>query len=348
MTYRFTITDWPGPVEIHPGESILDAVLRVGVPISHGCRSGTCGACKAKLVSGQIELKSHSIYALPDRERTDGLILTCRAYPKSDGEIARLGTDENISHPLCRLETEVREIEDLTDDIRRICLAVIKGGRLAFSAGQFASVTFEDQPPRDYSMANRPNDRLLEYHVRRVDGGASSVHATTTLAIGDRVRIDGPYGACWLREKHAGPILAVAGGSGLAPMKSIIETALAKGLGQSIALYVVAMQERELYMEDHFLSLQERFENFTFTPILAHSSGSTTRRLGAVHDVVLADGYDFDGMKVYSAGPPDIVEALTEMLIARGIRPQDIHAEPFRVAPPETQALETGKQEGTN
>ncbi|MDE0809402.1 MAG: hypothetical protein OSB69_08740, partial [Alphaproteobacteria bacterium] len=101
-------------------------------------------------------------------------------------------------------------------------------------------------------------------------------------------------------------------------------------------------------MEDHFLSLQERFENFTFTPILAHSSGSTTRRLGAVHDVVLADGYDFDGMKVYSAGPPDIVEALTEMLIARGIRPQDIHAEPFRVAPPETQALETGKQEGTN
>ena len=220
MTYRFTITDWPDPVEMHPGESILDAVLRVGVPISYGCRSGTCGACKAKLVSGQVELKSHSIYALPDRERTDGLILTCRAYPKSDGEIARLGTDENISHPLCRLETEVREIEDLTDDIRRIRLAVIKGGRLAFSAGQFASVTFEDQPPRDYSMANRPNDRLLEYHVRRVDG---------------------PYGACWSREKYAGPILAVAGGSGLAPMKSIIETALAKGLGQSIALYVVAM-----------------------------------------------------------------------------------------------------------
>ena len=357
MSHHLAITDWPEPVEVFARETILDAILRVGVPISHGCRSGTCGACKARLVSGDVELASHSIYALTARDRADGLVLTCRAYPKGDGEITRLGADEVAAHPLCRLECEVSDIAELTHEIRRIRLRVIKGGRFAFSAGQFVSVTFAGQPARDYSMANRPSDPMLEFHVRRVAGGASSVHATTELSVGDIARVDGPFGACWLRESRVGPILAVAGGSGLAPMKSIIETALAKGMRQPIRLYVAAASERDLYMEDHFLGLEHRFANFTFTPVLEKPVGGTKRRIGAVHDVVREDWDKFRQVSnylseqtgieamnchnvpdviVYSAGPPNMVDAVKRTLIARGVNPADIHAEPFHVAPTET------------
>jgi ferredoxin-NAD(P)+ reductase (naphthalene dioxygenase ferredoxin-specific) len=321
----------------------LDAVLRLEIPFSHGCRSGTCGACKCRLVSGEVELTSHSAYALTERDRDAGLVLACRAYPRSDGEISRLSNVEVINHPLCRLACEVTGFEDLTHEIRRIRLRVVKGGRFSFGAGQFASVTFQGQPSRDYSMANRPRDPLLEFHVRRNDSGASSIHATTTLREGEEVRVDGPYGTCWLRENHSGPILAVAGGSGLAPMKSIVETALAKGARQKIHLLLAVLEERDIYLEEHFRHLEQRFANFRFTPVLARGAASARRSIGLVHDVVLASSYDFDGIKIYSAGPSDMVEALTRTLVAEGVQPEDIHAEPFHIAP-----VETRKQEGKN
>lgn len=361
MTHRLAITDWPEPVVVFPRETILDAILRAGVPISHGCRSGTCGACKARLVRGDVDLASHSIYALTARDRADGLVLTCRAYPTGDGEITRLGADEVAAHPLCRLECEVSDIEELTHAIRRIRLRVVKGGRFVFSAGQFASVSFAGQPPRDYSMANRPSDPLLEFHIRRVDGGASSVHATTELVVGDIARVDGPYGAGWLRESHTGAIIAVAEGSGLAPMKSIVETALAKGMGTSIHLYVTAHSERDLYMENHFRRLEQRFGNFTFSPMLERPSEITRRPGGTSSDKVVVkddkpsevkahfgqyddfvgslvplDGHDPYIVRVYSAGSPDMVDALTRTMLTQGVQPGNIHAEPFHIAPADT------------
>lgn len=361
MIHRLAITDWPEPVDVFARETILDALLRAGVSISHGCRSGTCGACKARLVRGDVELASHSVYALTARDRADGLVLTCRAYPTSDGEITRLGTNEVAAHPLRRLECVVSDIEDPTRAIRRVRLRVVKGGRFAFSAGQFASVTFAGHPPRDYSMANRPSDPLLEFHIRRIDGGASSVHATTDLEIGDIVRVDGPYGACWLRQSHPGPIIAVAEGSGLAPMKSIVETALAKGMGQQIRLYVAATSESDLYLEDHFHRLEQRFGNFSFSPVLEKSPVGKKPRGGTSRDNMLTtetgklfvkihpskigkspgyfaieNNFTPHKVKVYSAGLPDMIDALTRTMLAHGVHPGDIHAEPFHVAPADT------------
>jgi naphthalene 1,2-dioxygenase ferredoxin reductase component len=361
MTHRLTITDWPEPIEVFAGETILEAILRAGVPMSHGCRSGTCGACKARLVRGDVDLASHSVYALTARDRAEDLVLTCRAYPRGDGTITRLGADEVAAHPLRRLECAVSDIEPLTEKIRRVRLRVVKGGRFTFSAGQFASVTFAGQPARDFSMANRPSDRLLEFHIRRVAGGASSVHATTDLAVGDIARVDGPYGACWLRESHGGPIIAVAEGSGLAPMKSIVETALAKGMTQSIQLYVTAPSESDLYMLDHFRGLEQRFGNFTFAPVLEKSATMARRRDGAprdnvvmnggkrngvnthveqqfglLRDLVTLNGRDFKEAKIYSAGSPRMVDALTRIMLAQGVPSGNIHAEPFHVAPADT------------
>jgi ferredoxin-NAD(P)+ reductase (naphthalene dioxygenase ferredoxin-specific) len=184
---------------------------------------------------------------------------------------------------------------------------------------------------------------VLEFHIRRINGGASSVHAMTELSVSDTARVDGPCGACWLRESHNGAIIAVAGDSRLAPMKSIIGTALAKGMRPLIKLYVAAPSECDLYMKDHFQKLERRFENFAFLPVLQSPDRITKRRVCTVHDVVLTDGCDFTEVKVCAAGPPEMIDGLTQTLIAHGVQPTDIHTEPFHVA-----AAEPMQEEGTD
>src|SRR3546814_2783707 len=138
---------------------------------------------------------------------------------------------------LHRRTCRVAALENLTHAIRCVRLRTGSGGPLPFIAGQYASVTFRGQPPRDYSMANRPGEAELEFHIRFTSGGATSNFVAESLRVGDPVTVEGPLGESYLRAEDPGPILAIAGGSGLAPMKSIVESALAQGLRQPIHLY---------------------------------------------------------------------------------------------------------------
>ena len=173
------------------------------------------------------------------------MILGCRAIPLADCTVALLETEELEFHPARELDCRVVAIDDMTHDIRRLRLEILSGGPFAFSAGQFASLRFPGLPARDYSMANRPDEALLEFHIRLVAGGAVTPHLRERLKVGDTLRVSGPMGTSSWRRRHTGPILAVAGGSGLAPIKSIVETALTSGARQPIRLYVGGRAERE-------------------------------------------------------------------------------------------------------
>jgi naphthalene 1,2-dioxygenase ferredoxin reductase component len=329
MSFIAAIRQHGGAVPVEIGQTILEAALQAGVAFPHGCRSGNCGACKSRLETGEVELTPYSEYALSAAERREGLILACRAVPWSDVGLAWLDADETIAHPLRRLTCRVAALDNATHDIKRVRLAIEAGGPFTFSAGQYAAVTFAGQAPRDYSMANRPDETALEFHIRRTSGGAASIHAATVLRVGDTVTVEGPYGGSWLRDRHTGPILAIAGGSGLAPIKSIVESALAAGMAQPIELYLGVRAERDLYLEDHFRTLAARHPNLRFVPVLSQPDGGTTRRQGFVHEEAAADHPDLDGTKAYLAGPPVMVEAATTLLLARGMRREDIHADAF-------------------
>ena len=209
-------------------------------------------------------------------------------------------------------------LDDATHDIKRIRLEIVSGGPFDFSAGQFASVTFEDCPPRDYSMANVPGDPILEFHVRRTAGGATSTHVGEKLKVGDPVRVEGPFGPSYLRESHRGPIIAVAGGSGMAPIKSVVERALQKALPQHIYFYFGVRTERDLYLHDHFAALAERHKNLHFVPVLSEG-GASALRSGLVHEAVAADFDARDGCTAYLAGPPVMVEAASRLFEERGM-----------------------------
>ena len=270
------------------------------------------------------------------------LILACRAVPWEDSEVAWLEEDDLIVHPRRLLDCAVVGIDDATHDIKRIRLEIASGGLFDFSAGQFASVTFDNCPPRDYSMANVPGDPVLEFHVRQTSGGATSMHVANKLKVGDPVRVEGPFGPSYLREGHRGPIIAVAGGSGMAPIKSVVERALQKALPNHIYFYFGVRTERDLYLHDHFARLAETHKNLHFIPVLSEGD-SEERRLGLVHEAVAADFDEFDGCKAYLAGPPVMVEAATKLFEQRGMRRIDIHADAFYTA---AEMANAGKKTG--
>jgi NAD(P)H-flavin reductase len=226
------------------------------------------------------------------------------------------------------LACRVVELAQATDDIRILRLAPPAGARFDFRAGQYAKLGFGRLPLRDYSMACAPDEPLLEFHIRDVGDGASR-YAVRQLAIGETVTVTGPMGDAYLRPEHPGPIIAIAGGSGLAPMKSIVETALHLGLALDIHLYLGVRNERDLYLVEHFERLAAAHGNFRFVPVVAEPAGATRRRSGLVGDAVLADITNLVDSKVYVAGPPPMVEAAVAQLRSRGLPAADIHADPF-------------------
>jgi CDP-4-dehydro-6-deoxyglucose reductase/ferredoxin-NAD(P)+ reductase (naphthalene dioxygenase ferredoxin-specific) len=228
-----------------------------------------------------------------------------------------------IQHSACR----VVDLVDATYDIRIVRLAM-EDAPLRFHAGQYARLGFSSYPRRDYSMANRPDEPILEFHIRDMGEGPSR-YAVRTLRSNELVDLEGPFGTAYLRPEHRGPILAVAGGSGLAPIKSIVETALNDDRERQIMLYFGARTERDLYFLDRFAALGRRHANLRFVPVVSEPTVPTPHRTGLIADAIATDLSSLIGLKAYLAGPPALVQDVAEKLQARGLAQDDIHADPF-------------------
>jgi naphthalene 1,2-dioxygenase ferredoxin reductase component len=329
MVATVRIRQWPTPIGLAPGEAVLDAALAAGVPYPHGCQSGNCGACKSLLLSGAVEMTPYSEFALTDEEKAQGLVLACRSMADDDIEIAWMEGEDLALHALRALDCRVEGLQRLTHDITAVTLAIEAGGPFDFTAGQFARVSFPGQKPRDFSMANTPDAGHLVFHIRHMPGGAVSAFVANELRVGMPVQVAGPFGIAHYRDAHTGPILLLAGGSGLAPIASILETALARGRRGPIHLYFGARDERDVYLEERFRALAAEHANLTYTVVLSQPEGPTQRRTGFLHEAVAADFQTLDGAKAYVAGPPVMVEAVTPVLVRRQMRREDIHADAF-------------------
>lgn len=329
MSFQVHIRQLDTAVGVEYGQTILAAALKAGLPFPNNCQAGNCGACKCRLYGGEVEMSPYSEFALSAAEAAEGKILACRAVPWSDCEVSWLADEEAAIHPTRDMTTEVASIVDATHDIRIISLKVLSGGPYVFSPGQYAELEISGLPPRKYSMANTPDQTMLEFHVRRVAGGVVSTHVLNSLKVGERVQVRGPAGSAFLREKHDGPMLAVAGGSGLAPIKSIITAALQQNPARRIHFYFGVRDERDLYLESYFTELAARHAHFSFTPVLSEPKAATSRRTGFVTDAVRADFADLQGFKVYLCGPPPMVEAAQALAAQLHAGDENIHADAF-------------------
>lgn len=328
MTYRITLDENSAIAEARPGQAITWALQSQGVRAPFGCHWGNCGICRARLVSGKVAMQAYSARALNARDRRAGWILACRAVPESDCRIAWDSSVESTNHPLQRANGRAVDVVSATADIRIVRVKLDDGVSLSFTAGQYAVVGFGTAAPRDYSMANRPNEPILEFHIRRMQGGATSAYVARELAPGMPVSLEGPYGTCWLRPGPGGPILAIAGGSGLAPIRSILREALAVDPSRRIVLYLGAHAEAGLYGLDEFASLARQCPGLQVVPVVT-MAGDMRFRHGTVAAAIRSDFNTLDGWTAYMAGPPPMIAEIDAALQDIGLAAADRHADPF-------------------
>ena len=326
---HITLEGHPDPVPVEAGDTILASMIRAGVPFPFSCQAGNCGTCKCELLSGDVLELEYSEHALSREERARNIILACRTQVWDDTAVRRIDAEDLVLHPSRVMRCRVAVLEQLTHDIRGLSLEIESGGPFVFSAGQYAQLEFATGLSRHYSMAGTPDEAALTFHIRHMPGGRTSSYVAAQLKVGDPVKVSGPLGVAYLREAHTGPVLLVAGGSGLAPIQSILRTLLARGATSPVTLYFGVRSERDLYHEGLLKELAARHANFHYHVVLSEQKGERGRRYGLVHESVAADLAGTEGLMAYLAGPPVMVEASTAVLQAKGAQPRQVHADAF-------------------
>lgn len=323
-------------------DNLLKVLRRHQVPIRYSCKRGECGSCKCRLESGEVELSGYAPGALPDDQRAAGLILACCARVHGDVTLGLVDSDDFIVHAQRHLVTWVTAVDELVPDVFRLRLHIHwadqDGAPFVFSAGQYARLGVqcgEEIVARDFSIASTPVDAeyddVLEFHIRRSPGGAFSGLLGSAIAPGSTVYVDGPMGGGHFRPRHEGPLYAVAAGTGLAPMLSVARTALLNGKTDPVVLYAGFRTRADVYGRDMLEDLAREYANFRFH-VMVETGAGEGERPGRVGDALFADVAGFDGAKVYLAGSPAMVEAVSAELLRRGLPERDVHADAFYAA----------------
>lgn len=312
-------------IAVEPGANLLETLRANAVPISYSCMAGRCGVCRCKVVQGQVLSASGELRQPIIGE--NGQILACQTTLTGSCAIEIPEPDEVVVHPAKILKATVVEIRDETHDIRSLRLKTAKP--LEYTPGQYATLQFTPDHIRPYSMAGIESDELLEFHVRLVPGGRVSPHVFETLKVGDAVRITGPLGASYLRRRHTGPMLLVAGGTGLAPVLSILRGAVAAGMTNPMHLYFGVRTARDLYAVNRLADLAAAHPQLTVHHVIANGDAPAGMRRGLVTDAVEADWHDLQGFRAYLCGAPPMVEATTIVCKRLGLPLEHVYADAF-------------------
>ena len=323
-------------LRVSAAQSVLEAALAAGLNLPHSCKSGHCSSCRARLVRGEIRYPAGQPPGISAQEAQSGQILLCQARALSDLTVeARLiasVTDVEIKTLPCR----IARLTPLAPDVMQVWLRLPAVERLRFHAGQYLDVLLEGGRRRSFSIASPPHDsELIELHVRRVSGGGFTERLFgSELTVGSLLRIEGPVGQFSYRE-GTGPLLMVAGGTGFAPLKSMLRHVLETGIRRRIHLYWGARHTRDVYEEAQVLEWVRRHPPFAFTAVLSEATAAEAahHRAGFVHDAVLADYPDLAGFEVYAAGPPAMIEAMRTSFPRQGLPAERLYFDSFDYAP---------------
>jgi ferredoxin-NAD(P)+ reductase (naphthalene dioxygenase ferredoxin-specific) len=307
------------------GSNLLDILRDNEIPISYSCLSGRCGTCRCKVIEGNVSGPP----AADGRLARDGqYVLACQSVIESDCAIEVPEPDEVVIHPAKTLKGTVTAYEVLSADVRRLRLKTNKP--LEFSPGQYAHLTFRGpEGTRAYSMAGLAEDGELEFHIRLVPGGRVTSRLDDSIERGSVVKVNGPLGASYLRRKHAGPMLCVASGTGLAPILSIVRGALESGMENPIHLIFGARTQEDLYGVTYLKTLAADFPNFDYCITLNHTNDLNNYSRGLVTDAIAQRFPNLAGWRIYLAGAPVMVEAASVACTNRGASIEHIYADAF-------------------
>ena len=324
----------PGSKQVaaRAGETLLEAGLRAGLALPYECRNGGCGACKCTVLAGKVDPGLYQPSALSAEELAQGKVLLCCATAIDDAEIEYDASAAVKAFKEYR--ARVVKMEKLTYDVMRVLLKLPQGQQIPFKAGQYINVILDDGQRRAFSFANPPHEaEFVELQIRLMKGGLFTTHVFEKMKEGDQVRFEGPIGDFSLRESQR-PIVFVAGATGFAPVKSMVEDAFKRGLKREIHLYWGVRQLRDLYLPDLPQQWARDHENFHFIPVLSDPAPEDvwSGRTGLVHEAILEDFPELKGHEIYACGSVRMVETIFPFLKNRGAEDGACFSDAFTVS----------------
>jgi CDP-4-dehydro-6-deoxyglucose reductase, E3 len=300
------------------GQSLLDAALNASFNLPHGCRGGNCGACQARLLSGEVTYPNGPPLGLSDAEIADGMILLCQAQAATDLTIETFEVRAAEQASIKRLPCRIERMAVLSHDVMGVFLRLPAAESFVFEAGQYVDIMLPGGHRRSYSIASPPHAaRPLELHVRHVAGGEFSDRLLRENQAGALLAIEGPLGQ-FVYRPGASPMLLIGGGTGIAPLLSVLRHVVENGIERDITLYWGVRAECDLYAHEILKLLANRAAHVRYHPVLSEPSAAWRGLTGLVHEAPLKDIDDLTPYEVYAAGPPAMIAAVRRDFGVRG------------------------------
>ncbi len=327
--------------EVRPSQTVLEAAIDAGINLPYGCRNGACGSCKAKVISGKVMQNDYQSSAMTDAEFAAGNALLCCALALEELtiECREVGGLAGIKPRI--LPARVAKKEQLSHDVIGLHLQLPASERLQFLAGQYVEFILKDGKRRAFSIANAPHDAdFLQIHMRVIPNGVFTNFVAHELQEKAILRLEAPFGSFFLREDSQKPIIFIATGTGLAPIKGMIEHMLHHNIQREIHLYCGARNLADLYMHDLCEKWAEFMPNLRYIPVLSQPQASDNwqGKTGYVQNAVLADTasqhlQDLSGYQVYACGSPNMINDAQASLIKSGLPQDAFFSDAFTFAP---------------
>src|SRR5437660_8129992 len=325
-------------IEVDEDQTILRAAAEQGVMLMHVCKEGQCASCKSFILDGDdIDHDKYSTFALPDHELEEGYTLLCRAHAYEDLTIELLNYDEEMIRSGLPIQQGVAEVvskDAVTHDMRHLVLRLIEPADVKFFPGQYMVIEIPGTgATRSFSMANTSaRDRgQFEFVIKVYPDGLFSHFLDTTLQVGDRLNIAGPYGVFTLREGDDADLIFVGGGAGMAPILSLLRSMAERGITRKATYYYGARGKRDLCFESELRALAEALPQFRYVPALSEPAAGDAwdGETGLITDVVRRHESGLGRAHAYVCGPPPMVEAAIPLLAQLGVAEKRIYYDKF-------------------
>lgn len=318
--------------EVIEGENVLDAALRQGITMPYGCRSGRCGNCMGSLVKGEVSYPDGQPPALGDDDIKAGKALFCQAHTASDLviDVKIIDTPKGIDPK--KMPARVASLDKLAEDVIHLKLKIPAAERMQFLAGQYVDFILKDGRRRAFSLANPPHhDEYLEFQIRHVPGGYFTSIVFDELQEKALIRIEGPLGTFYLREDSEDPIIMMAGGTGMAPLRGMLLHMFEIGMKRPVHLFWGARAKKDIYLQPEIDQWLTEHDWLTFTPVLSdpEPEDEWQGETGWVHEAVTRTYPDMSGYEVYMSGPPPMVFAAKDAFHACGLPENKVFSDAF-------------------
>ncbi|MEY2686419.1 MAG: hypothetical protein RL375_617 [Pseudomonadota bacterium] len=334
MSFRVTVVPADRSFEVERDEAMLAAALRQGIGLPYGCRDGACGSCKSRLVEGRVIHGAHQLKALSAAEEAQGLVLTCCAAPQTDCVVESRQVVAAGQFALLKLPVRVSALERVAPDVIVMTLQLPANHSFRYHAGQYIEFILPGGARRSYSMATAAElaTTSIELHLRHLPGGKFTDQVFGAMKVKDILRIEGPLGSFFVREDSAKPMVLLASGTGLAPIKAIVEHLRAQGTQRPTTLYWGCRRRADLYLDGWLREQAAELAWLTYVPVLSEPAPEEgwTGRTGLVHAAVMSDLPDLSGHQVYACGAPVMVDAAQRDFVALcGLPAEEFYADAF-------------------